>query len=140
MRGFSLIELLVALVIVSIVAAVAYPTYGNYAKRAHRLQAQAVLLEASLYLQYFYARNDRYDAENADSAPVELPSRLHQSPSESAAKYKINLLEVHRNSYVLQATPTGTMTGDACGTFRLAQTGEKSLSPDATLSMGECWR
>lgn len=35
LRGFSLMELLIALVIVGILSAIAIPTYNNYTKRAH---------------------------------------------------------------------------------------------------------
>lgn len=35
LRGFSLMELLIALVIVGILSAIAVPTYNNYTKRAH---------------------------------------------------------------------------------------------------------
>ena len=47
MRGFSLIELLVALAILAIATAVALPIYNNYSVRAERTGIQADLLRCA---------------------------------------------------------------------------------------------
>ena len=59
--GFTLIELLVVIAIVGILAAIAYPSYQEHVHRSHRADAQRALLEASQYMQRFYAANMAYD-------------------------------------------------------------------------------
>lgn len=44
-KGFSLIELMIAVVIVGILAAVAVPSYQNYVIKANRAAAQAFMMD-----------------------------------------------------------------------------------------------
>lgn len=44
-KGFSLIELMIAVVIVGILAAVAIPSYQNYVIKANRAAAQAFMMD-----------------------------------------------------------------------------------------------
>lgn len=44
--GFTLIELMVVVAIVAMLALIAYPSYQRYVKKAHRGQAQALMLDA----------------------------------------------------------------------------------------------
>ena len=55
-RGFTLIEVMVAVVIVSILVSIALPSYRQYVIRGHRRAAQAAMAEiATRELQYFAA-------------------------------------------------------------------------------------
>lgn len=52
-KGFSLIELMIAVAIVAILASIAYPSYQNYVIRSNRAEAQQVLMNlSSLQGQY----------------------------------------------------------------------------------------
>jgi type IV pilus assembly protein PilE len=46
--------------------------------------------------------------------------------------------EATLNSYVLQAVPKGSMTGDVCGSLTINQAGLRGVS--STRSVAECWR
>ena len=46
-KGFTLIELMVVVTIVGILAAVGFPAYNKYQKRAHRSDAQQLMLDTA---------------------------------------------------------------------------------------------
>jgi len=50
-RGFTLIEVMIAVAIVGILSAIAYPSYTEYIRRGHRADARAGLLQAQQYLE-----------------------------------------------------------------------------------------
>jgi type IV pilus assembly protein PilE len=57
-RGFTLVELIVAMVILSILAAIAIPSYSQYVLKSHRTEAKAALMDAaSLEERYFSTSN-----------------------------------------------------------------------------------
>lgn len=59
-RGFSLIELLIAMTVVSILAAIALPAYQGYLQQGRRYEAQQQLLEQALALERIYTQQGRY--------------------------------------------------------------------------------
>lgn len=57
-KGFTLIELVVAMVIAAILAAIAIPAYSNYVRKARRADAKTALLDlAGLEERYFSTQN-----------------------------------------------------------------------------------
>lgn len=64
-RGFSLIELLLALIILGVLAGIAVPGYMNHISNARNQQAGADILSIS-------AAIERFRANNADALPANL--------------------------------------------------------------------
>ncbi len=62
LKGFTLIELMVAVVIVSILAGVALPAYTDYVKRGKIVEATATLSQLRLNAEKFFADNRTYAA------------------------------------------------------------------------------
>lgn len=137
-QGFTLIELMIALLIVGILAAWAIPSYSDYTKRAARAEARAMLMEASQYMQRFYAVNNAFN-KTRNGVAVALPDSLKKSPRNGTVRYNISINRVDATSFVLHAVPTGT---DACGTFVLSDTGQRTLTGhDAKkIPADACWR
>lgn len=133
-RGLTLIELMVALAIAAIVMAVAYPSYLEQVRKGRRAEAQAVLLEATQFMERFSTENLRYDRNRAGVA-VALPAALAKAPKEGSARfYDVSLKSVSQEAYTLQAVPVGSHASDACGTMTVTQTGAKSAAK------ADCWR
>lgn len=133
-RGLTLIELMVALGIVAILMSVAYPSYLEQVRKGRRADAQAVLLEATQFMERFATENLRYDRNRAGVA-VALPAALAKAPKDGTTRlYDITLQSVSQDAYVLAAVPTGKQAQDACGTMTVTHTGAKAAA------RADCWR
>ena len=132
--GVTLVELMVAVSIVAILASVAYPSYLEQVRKGRRAEAQAVLMEASQFLERFSTVNMVYHQNTAGTA-VALPAALTKAPKDGASKfYDVSVQSVSANAYTLQAVPAGVHTGDACGTMTVTHTGVKGAAK------ADCWR
>ena len=76
-RGFTLIELMIAIVIVAILASIAIPSYREYVIRGNRRAAQAAMMEIATRQQQFFVANRRYATkeEIGYSLPPEIDDK-----------------------------------------------------------------
>jgi type IV pilus assembly protein PilE len=135
-RGYTLLELLVAVTIAAIIASIAFPNYVWHVMRTRRAEATTVLAEAAHYMERMAMDSLRYD-QDLSGSPIELPPGLKTSPKGAAAPYyDLSLLSVSANGFVLQAVPrAGTSQAeDPCGTLTLSNLGQTGPV------MEGCWR
>ncbi len=133
-KGFSLLELMIAVAIVGIIASIAYPAYQEYVREARRSDAKAVLIEMSQWMEREYTVNGRYT--NASNAIPSLP--IVKSPKDGTdVVYNVGVTAATTSTFTLTATPAvgGPQEGDDCGNLSITQTGAKSASGTAT----DCW-
>jgi len=127
LKGFTLIELMIAVAIIGILVAVALPSYQDHVRRSNRAAAKAILHENAQFMERFYTVNNQYTA-------AVLP--ITQSPRTGAVvQYTISLQAVANNIFTLQAVPQGSMAGDICGTLTLTNTGVQGAGGD----VASCW-
>lgn len=129
-KGFTLIELVVAMVIIAILAAIAIPNYTDYIRRSNRSDARGQLLQAGLWME-------RFRTERGTYVGAALPGGLQQSPSTGTSRYNIAVGGLTATTYTLTATPVGTMAGDACGNLVLNNLGQRTRTGAAPLVL--CW-
>lgn len=144
-RGITLIELLIVVVIVSILAAIAYPSYQQYVRQSNRAEAKGILLETAQFMERVYTTNGCYHRnDNNCTAAANLMLPFAQSPKDTTIAARYNIAAAYPNAapctlgqcYILFATPTGTMAGDACGNLTLDHTGLQG----AAGSIADCWQ
>lgn len=133
-RGFTLIELAIALVVVAMLSAMAYPSYNAYMARTRRADAKQSLLELAQRLERYYTERGTYAGATLGGTNGIYPA------SSTAGYYTLTIGTQTAEAFTISATPTGAQTGDACAAFGYNQLGEQSVSTAATLSAGKCWQ
>ena len=138
--GFTLIELIITVAIVGILAAIAYPSYQEQVRRGFRADAKAALVSNAQYMERRFTENNYYQGPSEAIALVNNALPLKTSPGSGTTLYSLSLVDASTdtNRFLLQAVPTGRMTGDRCGTLTLNDLGQRGLS-GATASPEECW-
>ncbi len=144
-RGFTLIELMITVAILGILSAIAIPSYMQYVQNGKRADARAALLQASQYLQRFYAANDRYDADRSGTA-ITIPAGLTVVPqgatgTDVAYQLTANIQTINAQDFTLKIEPLNSMATDKCGKLTVTNLGVKSFEDHAsTATRTECWR
>lgn len=144
-RGFTLIEMLIAIVIVSIMAAIAIPSYTRYVQRANRSVVRAALVElaAKQDVQNLQTRSfaTSFSALKGVSGTTIYIDRANKASSSSTnAIYQIVLTSPTATSFSLVATTLGYQLKDTdCATLTLTSTGVRSASKSNGADNPECW-
>ncbi|SAK75293.1 Tfp pilus assembly protein PilE [Caballeronia pedi] len=143
-KGFSLLELMIALAVAAIIASFAVPAYRTHVVKAHRVEAASALMRA---VQFVETARLAQTSESGDA--IALSAGLDQAPSNGAPVYRVAVLpESSTNGgYAIEAVPvaTGPMQDDGCGAFVIDATGLRwNHAPGATdpldaAQSARCW-
>jgi prepilin-type N-terminal cleavage/methylation domain len=130
-RGFTLIELMVAVAIVAILATIAFPSYQRYVLRGHRVEGQALLSEAAARQERYYSQNNAYAST---AAALNMTSNVN-----ALQYYSLAISNVTATTYTLTATAKGAQASDKeCLTLTLDQAGTRGNTGTGTGTT--CWQ
>ncbi|HTP47185.1 MAG TPA: type IV pilin protein [Casimicrobiaceae bacterium] len=129
-RGFTLLELLIAVVIVGVLAAIALPSYQNQIHKTRRSDAKSALVGAAGQMERYFTERGTYATATLGSGGV-YPS------STQNGYYTLSFANLGATSYKLKATPAGAQVGDTCGALTYDDQGNKGIT--GTAPMDQCW-
>ena len=137
-RGFTLIELMVALAIATLLLALAVPGYQNVMQRAHRAHARSAVVQAAQWMERAATASGRYPVS------ADIPAGL-VDPDDGCYTLHIvapDPLQASNQSYRITAlrSPGTPQAGDACGDYTMDQSNRREndgMAPGHTSAA--CW-
>lgn len=102
-KGFTLVELMVALAIIVIIAAIALPSYNSYTERSRARTASADLAALSAAMENRFQRQLNYTGATT--------ANVNWTPASAPAHFTFSITNLSANTYTLNATGQGTMGG-----------------------------
>jgi type IV pilus assembly protein PilE len=146
-RGFTLVELIVAMVILATLAAIAIPSYSAYVLKSHRTEAKSALLDLASLEERYFSTAGTYSATPTDlgynyGAGVSFPvgsgyynvqpiTVTPALPPATPATYSITAT----------ATAVGNQTNDtACASFTISSTGQQTATGADPNASVDCWQ
>jgi len=148
-RGFTLIELVIAMVIASILAAIAIPSYTSYIMKSRRTEAKSALLNIASLEERFFSTNNTYSALPTD---LGYTAGLGVSFPVGSGYYNISPITVTQAAppanttsagtpatYTITATPVPTKSqanDTGCTSFTITSGGVQTSTGSSTT----CWQ
>jgi type IV pilus assembly protein PilE len=107
-RGFTLIELMIAVAIVGILAAVALPMYRAYAVRGRLVAGTNALASLRTSMEQYYQDNRTYLDVSTD---IKSPCSFTTAGSSVADTFTLSCSSLTATTYTLTATGSGLTAG-----------------------------
>lgn len=138
-KGFTLIELMIAVAIVGILAGIAYPSYQESVRESRRADAKGVLLGFANAMERHYTENNTYLGAATGGGDTGAPAIFSTtSPvGGGAAFYSLTISAATARAYTLLATPVNSQVGD--GFMVISETGARGWdrNNDGNIVAGE---
>ena len=131
-RGFTLIELMIAVAILGIIAAIAYPSYLDQVRKSKRSDARSALMQAANRQERFYTTQYEY-ATTLDA--LGMPAETENEA------YTLAVDNGDADGFEITATAQGDQVNDDCTSLTINEIGEKTANgagPNDSISQ-ECW-
>ena len=134
-KGFTLIELIIAVAIVGLLTGIAFPSYQSYVTRSSRSAAQSELLQLANLQEKVYLNSNGYAVSVTGAYNGRADGGLGKTAGTSDdGKYNLTITPnaTPTQTYVITATPVVGSTQDGDGTITISSNG-------ARLHNGAAW-
>ena len=140
-RGFTLIELMIAMVIIAVVAAIAIPAYTKSAMKGRRADAKESLVKISQALERCYSQYGLYTSGNCTPYVDSSATFVGQNSDKGYYTIAASGTDFSGTAYKLTATavssgPQASDTG--CTIMSLSSAGAQTSGGNST-DTGSCW-
>jgi len=144
-RGFTLIELMIAVAIIGILLRLAFPAYQNSVMKSRRADAKTALLDLAQREERYLATANQYTTSApalgyATGSTVTTASPMTvQNGNSSFYTLAVTVPTSAPTTFSATATPTGVQLAKdtQCGTFTITNTGQQTIS--GTGNATDCW-
>ena len=119
-RGFTLIELMIAVAVIGILASIAYPSYTDYVRKARRATAESALMDIASR-QHTYLLSRRTFTANATDLGFSVPQEL-------VGHYTFTIAAPSATTFSVTAEPKGAQAADSEQELEINELGEKKPS------------
>jgi type IV pilus assembly protein PilE len=136
-KGFSLIELLVALLITSILSVTAYSGYQFLIIKSERTDAKLALLDLACRMELHHTNHNTYKTATIGTGQKTDIMSHSLSPQQH---YQISIHDATDDTYTLKATRNLPNRDDACTILMLNQSGTKTAANVSHVkTTAHCW-
>lgn len=147
-RGFSLVEMLIAMVVLAILAAIAVPTYNESVRKSRRSEAFTALATLQ-QAQERWRNNQAAYASSVTASPTDDPPGLGLSDETPGGYYTVSIDAANATGYTATAygkDDTSQAQDTACRALRVRMTGGNltyagctAADCDAFAPTNPCW-
>ncbi len=139
-RGFTLMEVLIAVAIIAVLTTIAFPTFQDQIRQARRADGHSALLRIAVAQERYRVDCVQYASRlagtrNCDGDSPE-PYALGLSATSLDGHYRLSLSEVSANGFTAIADPIGDQANDDA---RGVVCNPLTIDHDGTRSPRECW-
>lgn len=149
-RGFTLIELMIALAIVAVLAMVALPAYFDQVRKSRRGEAIALVSQVAQAQERWRANNAQFTNDFGTSFLNVRSTAASGVTTLSEPYYTITVNSTSATSYRVRAVAAGAQAGDKkCTTMEMRVTGGNptyvstpqgtAMSDAITTDANRCW-
>jgi len=135
-RGFTLIELMIAVVVIGILTGVAVANYSYQVAKSRRADAKSALLDLAARQERFFTTNNTYTNVAANLGYAALPASIPGGTA--AATYTLTITAATATSFSAQAARNGAQATDNCGDYTIDDRGVQA-NVNNTLATAQCW-
>jgi type IV pilus assembly protein PilE len=140
-RGFTLVELMLAVFIIAVLSAIAIPQYNEYILKGKLAEAATVLSTAQLRMEQYYQDNRAYGPTGGVTCGIAPGSLSTTRFTLTCVTQKVDgsACDVARQCYTYSATSVGL--GNPEFVFNVTETGAKSTTqvPSGWATNATCW-